>query len=71
MPILQDPISKRRIEVFYDYLSLLEKEYIKDKILSCVLPSCNYTELEVDKIAYSEIGEYMRTMAQSDIGQEI
>ena len=71
MPILQDPISKRRIEEFYDYLSLLEKEYIKDKILSLVLPSCNYSELEVDKIAYSEIGEYMRTMAQSDIEQEI
>ena len=52
-------------------MSLLDREHIKDKILSCVLPSCNYSELEVDKIAYSEIGEYMRTMAQSDIEQEI
>ena len=71
MPILQDPISEKRIEEFYDYLNLLDREHIKDKILSCVLPSCNYNELEVDKIAYSELGEYMRAMAQSDIRQEI
>ncbi len=71
MHILQDPISEKRIEEFYDYLNLLDREHIKDKILSCVLPSCNYNELEVDKIAYSELGEYMRAMAQSDIRQEI
>ena len=71
MPILPDPISEKRIEEFYDYLTLLDREHIKDKILSCVLPSCSYNELELDRIAYSELADYMRTMADSDIRQEI
>ena len=71
MPILQDAASEKRIEEFYDYLIMIDREHIKDKIFSCILPLCNYGEPELKNIAYSRIGEYMRTMAQSDIGQSI
>ena len=71
MPILQDAASEKRIEEFYDYLIMIDREHIKDKIFSCILPLCNYGEPELENIAYIRIGEYMRTMAQSDIGQSI
>ena len=62
MPILADPISEKKIEEFYEYLGNIGHELIRDKIFSLSLPRSSYMGMEPESLAYTELGEYMRSM---------
>ncbi len=67
MPILADPISEKKIEEFYEYLGMIEQEGIRDRILSLSLPQSSYMGMEPERLAYTELGDYMRNMFQAQL----